>query len=360
MISKVFGEIIQLVVKIIIIILAVTVLIKGSQWAYTQAYELMSKTPSANQMIRNVAIVIPEGSSTDKIANILEEKGLIDSILYFKIISKLSGYDGRFQYGDYTFSTGMGEEDMMKMLLTEGAKRATMTFTIIEGLTIAEIASSLSEQGMCSESEFYSALDGTNWGYKFLESVPDSSARKIKYQGYLFPSTYEVYENATAIDIISAMFDQMDYIMTDAYYEKAESMDMSIDEIITIASIIEKEVVVPTEQAIVSGVIYNRLEIDMELQMCSTVMYILDKRRDRLLYSDLKIVSPYNTYLTSGLPVGPIASPGAGAIHAALYPDDNDYLYFVLKDDESSSHSFNSNYEGHVKDKAKYTEIFNY
>ena len=360
MISKIFGEITQFVVKIGIIVVAIFVLVNGGKWAYAEAYDLMSRTPAADQEIKNVSVTIPKGASTEKIASILEEGGLVDSTLYFRVSARLNGYDGQFQYGDYTFSTAMSEEDIMEILLTEGAKRATKTFTVVEGLTLKDMATSLANQGMCTESEFYAALDNTNWGYEFLKDIPDSSDRNIKYQGYLFPSTYEVYEDATAVDIIATMFDQMDKIWTDDYYARAEELGMSIDEIMTIASIIEEEVVNPLEQTIVSGIIYNRLDQGMPLQMCSTVMYILDKHRDRLLYEDLEIVSPYNTYLNPGLPVGPISNPGEGAIHAALYPDDNDYLYFVLKDDGSGSHEFNADYSEHVKDKAKYVNTFNY
>lgn len=360
MISKIFGEVIGLVAKIVVLIVAVTVIIQGGQWAYAQAYDLMSRTPSADQEIKNVSVEVPQGTSTEGIANILQDGGLIDSTLYFRLIARLNGYDNKFQYGKYVFSTGMSEEDMMEILLTEGAKRPTKTFTVIEGLTLAQTATSLAEQGMCTVDEFYDALDDTNWGYRFLEGVPDTTQRKITYQGYLFPSTYEVYEDATAVDIVSTMFEQMDKIWTDDYYAQAEKMGMTVDEVLTIASIIEKEVVSPAEQSIVSGIIYNRLETNMPLQMCSTVMYVLDKHRHRLLYSDLEVESPYNTYLTAGLPVGPIANPGEGAIKAALFPDDNNYLYFVLKDDGSGTHEFNESYNDHVNDKAKYTDTFNY
>lgn len=360
MIGKIFGEILHFAAKIVILVLAVTFLIKGGQWAYAEAYELMSRTPKNNQEIRNVHVEIPKGSSTEGIANILLENELIDSVMYFRIISRLNGFDGQFQYGEYTFSTGMSEEDMMEILMTEGAKRATKTFTVIEGLTLAETAASLSDQGMCTVAEFYDALDNTNWGYRFLQSVPSTEDRAIAYQGYLFPSTYEVYEDATAVDIISTMFDQMDKIWTDEYYAQAEKLGMTVDEVLTIASIIEKEVVEPTEQAVVAGVVYNRLEIDMPLQMCSTVMYVLEKRRDRLLYSDLEIQSPYNTYIAGGLPIGPIANPGAGAIRASLFPDDNDYLYFVLKDYTSGTHVFTTNLNDHINAKSSYKDTFNY
>jgi len=360
MIGKIVGEVAYFALKVVVIVVAILILVKGSQWAYGEAYALVARTPEANQTVRNVSIKIPVGASTEAIANILKEKGLIDSVLYFRIIAKIKGTDGKFQHGDYTFSTGMSEEEMMEILQTEGTKRLTKTFTVVEGLTLAETAASLVEQGMCAKKEFYDALEHTNWGYRFLDSIPDKEERAITYQGYLFPDTYEVYEDAKAVDIISVMFDKMDKIWTEEYYKQAERQGFTVDEVLTIASIIEREVVVPEEQPIVAGIIMNRLKDHMELQMCSTVMYVLDKHRDRLLYSDLETVSPYNTYLTAGLPIGPIANPGAGAIRAALYPDDNDYLYFVLKDDGSGSHEFNANYNDHVSDKKKYTNTFNY
>lgn len=361
MLSKIFGELFQLVVKVVVVILAVVILMNGSKWAYEQAYAMMVRTPSATEQVRNVNITIPQGSSTETIAEILQESGLIDSTLYFRVISRLEGYDGEFQYGDYTFSTAQSEEEMMEILRTEGAKRATKQFTIIEGLTLNEVATSLVQQGMvASEKDFFDTLDGTNWGYKFLEDIPDLADRKVKYQGYLLPETYEVYEDATTRDIIATMFDQMDQLWTEAYYAQAERLGMNVDEVLTVASIIEKEVVSPAEQSVVSGVIYNRLDISMPLQMCSTIMYVLEVPRDRLFYADLEIESPYNTYINPGLPVGPIANPGSSAIHAALYPEGNDYLYFVLKDDGSQTHEFNSTLKDHNQDKAKYVNTFNY
>ncbi len=360
MISKILGEVFQIAVKVVVIILAVVFLINGGKWAYAQGYDLMVRTPSANAVVRNVDISIPKGSSTETIAVILSEAGLIDSTMYFRLIARMNSFDSEFQYGDYTFSTAQSEEDMMEILRTEGAKRETKTFTIVEGLTLAEVAESLADQGMCKETDFYSALDNTNWGYKFLESIPELGDRKVKYQGYLYPNTYEVYKDASAVDIIATMFDEMDKIWTDEYYEQAKKLNMTVDEVLTVASIIEKEVVSPTEQNLVAGVVYNRLDINMPLQMCSTIMYVLEVPRDRLFYADLEIESPYNTYRNPGLPIGPIANPGGGAIRAALFPDDNDYLYFVLKDDGSGTHEFNSSLNDHNRDKAKYVNTFNY
>lgn len=360
MLNKVFGEVAQIGIKIAVLIVAVIVIVNSSKWAYSQAYELMSRTPSMSEEIKNVSVTIPKGASTEAIANILADNGLIESTMYFRIIARLNGYDSGFQYGDYTFSTAQSEEDMMEILITEGAKRATKQFTIVEGLTLAEVAESLADQGMCTEKEFYQALDGTNWGYRFLDSIPKLADRKVLYQGYLLPETYEVYEDATPVDVIGTMFAEMDKLWSDEYYAQAEAKGMTVDEIITIASIIEREVVEPSEQKLVSGVIYNRLKVKMPLQMCSTVMYVLEVKRNRLTYADLEIKSPYNTYNNSGLPIGPIANPGASAIKAALFPDNNDYLYFVLKDDGSGTHEFNSTLQEHNNDKAKYVNTFNY
>ena len=129
---------------------------------------------------------------------------------------------------------------------------------------------------------------------------------------------------------------------------------MTLDEVITIASIIEREVVVAEERPLVSSVIYNRLEAGMKLEMCSTIMYVLEVPRDRVLYNDLKIESPYNTYMYEGLPVGPIANPGEASIIAALYPDDTPYLFFVLVDPEAGSHEFNVTYNEHLDAMRKY------
>jgi UPF0755 protein len=249
----------------------------------------------------------------------------------------------------------MTEEEIMEILKTEGFKRETITFTIPEGFTVDQIASRLAEEGICSASDFKDAVYNADYGYKFIEGIPE---RNLELQGYLFPDTYEIYLDATPEQIVSAMLNRFNEVFKDEYYDRADALGLTVDEIITIASIIEREVRVPEERRTVSGVIYNRLEIDMKLEMCSTVMYVLDKPQDRLLYSDLRIDSPYNTYMYSGLPVGPIANPGEESIIAALYPEDNDYLFFVLKDPETGAHDFNQTLQQHNAAKQEYNTDF--
>ncbi len=359
MLSKLIGQITALAVTIIISILVVFTIINAGKWAYTQGYDLMSRTSSDQKVIVDVAVSIPQGATTVQIAERLKEANVIPSALYFRILTRIKGYDGLFQYGDYSLNTGMDEETIMQVLLTEGAKRSTTSFTIPEGKTLKEAAAILANNGLCTETDFFAAVDNINYGYDFIDGVPE---RNVRYQGYLFPSTYDVYTDASAVDIVSTMFRQFDNIWTDEFQARADELGMTMDEIITVASIIEAEVRYDApdknERALVASVLYNRLNTDMPLEMCSTVMYILGKDRDRLLYKDLEIVSPYNTYINYGLPEGPINSPGLASIEAALYPADSDYLYFVLMDPVTGEHSFNVNYNDHVNDKLRFNQEF--
>lgn len=351
----VFG-VLNLLVKGMFTIVACYFLIYATKTAFKAGYTLMEKAPKSEEMVVNVDLVIPEGSSTETIANILKESDLIGNTLYFRIMAKFSGNDGMFQYGNYTFNTGMDEDDIMKMLLTEGEKRETVTFTIPEGLTVAQVAQKLGAEGVCNAQDFLDAVYEASFGYQFIQQIPVD--RNIKLQGYLFPDTYEVYKDSTAKDIVSTMLKQFDTVFKPEYYVQAEKLGYSMDEIITIASIIEREVKVDTERATVAGVIYNRLEIDMKLEMCSTVMYALDVPKERLLLTDLQTESPYNTYLYGGLPIGPIANPGEASIIAALYPEENDYLFFVLVDDLTGAHEFNTSLDSHNAAKKKHNEKF--
>lgn len=355
MVNKILKEVFTTLLKIVVIIFVFASIYKGATWAYASAYDVMAKSPNENKTIMNVDVSIPRGASTETIANILDDKGLISNALYFRIVSKFNGYDGQFQYGDYVFNTGMNEEDIMKILVTEGAKRETVKFTIPEGYTIVQIAKKLEDEGVCTSKDFMTAIADVDYGYKFISEIPE---RNLRLQGYLFPSTYEIYKDSTAQDVVSTMLKQFDYVFKDEYYTRAQELGYTVDQIISIASIIEKEVKVPEERAKVAGVIYNRLNINMNLQMCSTVMYVLDKPREKLFYKDLEIESPYNTYKYAGLPLGPIANPGEASIKAALYPEENDYLYFVLIDPIEGRHEFNTSLDAHNSAKSKYKQEF--
>ncbi len=355
MINNILKEIINYALKFIIIFVAVIVIYQGAMWAYDTAYELMAREPEENITIVNIDVTIPQGSNTEAIANILHEKNLISSVVYFRIIARINGLDATFQYGDYIFNTGMSEDEIMTIIATEGEKREVVKFTIPEGYTLEQVGDKLSEESICTKSEFNNALENGRYGYKFLDYIPD---RNLPLQGYVFPDTYEVYADATAEDIVSTMLKRFDEVFKDEYYDRLDELGMSLDQVITIASIIEREVRVPDERELVAGVIYNRLEQGMKLEMCSTIMYVLEVPRERVLFRDLEIESPYNTYMYEGLPVGPIANPGEASIKAAIYPDDNNYLFFVLVDPDTGAHEFNVTYNDHLAAMKKHDQDF--
>jgi len=200
-------SVVNLIGKVAILVIAVYILIYGGRLAFSTGYELMVKSPTQSDSIVDVTVNIPEGSSTAEISDILYENDLIGSTFYFRILAKLSGNDGAFQYGDYTFNTSMSEEDIMNIMMTEGFKRETITFTVPEGYTVDQIARLMEKEGICTSSEFLSAVYDTSYGYDFIDQIPD---RNLRLQGYMFPDTYEVYADATREQIVSTMLNQFD------------------------------------------------------------------------------------------------------------------------------------------------------
>ncbi|PKM96182.1 MAG: endolytic transglycosylase MltG [Firmicutes bacterium HGW-Firmicutes-1] len=359
MTKKYVSNMKKLGVKFIVLVVAIVAIFFGGRYAYKIGYEIMGNSPDSNGAIVNVDVTVPKGASTEDIAKILKEKELIGSVLYFRAMSRMAGNDGKFQVGTYSLNTGMDEEEIMNALLTNGEKREVVKFTIPEGYTIEQIANKLDSEGIVDSGEFMDAIGEEDFGYKFIKDIPD---RNIRLQGYLFPNTYEVYKDATAADIISIMLKEFDRVFKEEYYTRATELGLTVDQVITIASIIEKEVKVDTERKTVAGVIYNRLDIDMKLEMCSTVIFALDKPKDfnknKLLYADLETDSPYNTYMYTGLPVGPIANPGEASIIAALYPEEHEYLFFVLVNEETGEHQFNTSLDGHNAAKNQYKQEY--
>lgn len=284
---------------------------------------------------------IPEGAGAGIVAEILNDNGIIKYPTVFKISSKIGGYDGSYKPGLVTIHKDMSYKDILNSLVV--SERNAVRVVIPEGYTIKQIASTLDEAGICLQAEFKSALDPSLYDYRFLKDIPD---RENKLEGYLFPATYEFMPNSSAQTVVDTMLKSFDEVYTDEYYERTKAVNMTVDEVVTMASIIERETNSKGERAKVAGVFYNRLNSDMKLESCATVQYILGENKPVLSVSDTQIDSPYNTYKNYGLPIGPIASPGADCIKAALYPEKTDAFYFVLGDD--GKHIFSKTYEEHL------------
>jgi UPF0755 protein len=282
-----------------------------------------------------ITVEIPDGAGTGNIGEILEENGLIKSSFQFKLKSKIEGYDGQYKKGTYELSPSMSMEEMMVKIIT--GKQNVLRLTIPEGFTLEQTAERVAEAGTCTAEEFLNETQNGTFDFEYDKYMATGSQR---YEGFLYPDTYEIYVNESAHSIIQRMLTRFEEI----YSEEAEGSDMTskydMFDLITAASIIEREVKLDEERPLVASVIYNRLDKGMKLQMCSTVQYALGTPKARLLYSDLEIDSPYNTYKRDGLPAGPISSPGQASINAALHPADTDYLYFVLTSEGSGKHNF--------------------
>lgn len=316
---------------------------------------MMPSNPGvATDVGEDVAVTIPKGASTSEIAEILKEKNLIKSVFRFKLESKLNNYDGTFQQGNYTLNTSMTHQQIMELLQKGGEAEETYQLVIPEGFTIDKIAQRLQEQDIMTAEEFTNEVNTGEFDYEFLKDLPTSSDRRYKLEGYLFPATYTLYDGVTAHELIDKMLQRFEIEYTQNIKDDLEQSGHTLDEIVTIASIVEAEIQVPEERARAAGVIKNRLEQGMKLQIDATVLYAQGTTKDRVMEADLEYSSPYNTYQVEGLPIGPISNPGSAALVAALHPEDNNYIYYVVEKYGSSNHVFTETYEDFMKARENY------
>ena len=287
---------------------------------------------------------IPAGSGTSHIAKILKNEGIIRHPIAFKIYEKLDG-DNMFQQGRHSIGKGQSYKQIIKILNQnpENTVLETATFVVPEGFENWQIAELLEEKGLADKKEFLKLLDEGDFPFDFIGGI---KRKENRLEGYLFPATYEVFVGESEYDIICRMLKAFtDNILP--LYNEAKT-DYTLDQIITMASLVEREAANDGERGKVASVFYNRLEIGMTLGSCATVQYIIKERKDVLSNSDTKIKSPYNTYINPGLPIGPIASVGVGSVKAALYPEKTDYLYFAAKSD-GSANVFSKTHAQHIE-----------
>lgn len=295
-----------------------------------------------------IFVEIPRGSITSDIAYILKEKDLIKSELYFEMRIKNLGHDSELKAGTYELSKNMDVDLIIKKLVDGNNKVESVRFTIPEGYTIEQIADKLSEQGLVDKQRFVQLSKEGNFDFEFINEIPDNNEIKYKLEGYLFPETYEIKLGATEEEYIEKMLSQFEKEWKSEWDNVIAKNGLTMHQIVTLSSIIEREVRVDDERPIVSGVFYNRLEDYWNLESCATVQYVLGKQKESLTYDDLEIKDPYNTYNNYGLPPGPIGNPGRLSLGAAVYPEDNEYYFFVTKKDDSGSHYFSRTYEEHL------------
>ena len=345
---------ITLILAILVIIVAIFAIVKVAS-AINNAGKDYVLGSNGTDTVTEVSLTIPSGATTRDIADILYEKDLIGSKLLFRIKSKLGEYDGKYMQGDYTIAMGTEYEEIMKILQSGKVFRESIKITIPEGHTALQIAEEAEKAGICTAEEFLNEMNNGEFGFEFIKNLPD---REYRLEGYLFPDTYLINRDGGAHELIEKMLSRFNEIYSEYVKTNADNSTYSMDQIITIASIIEAEIKSPDERTIASGVIYNRLNMGMMLQMDATVQYAQGLRKEVVTYDDLSIDSPYNTYKVIGLPLGPISNPGKDSLIAAVTPDDHDYLYYVLKDRTSGEHFYTGSYNEFLKAKEKYKSQF--
>ena len=302
-----------------------------------------------------IAVEIPQGSTTKEIASILKENGIISSELSFRLKSRFSGADGTYNYGTFYLSKEMSVEQIISTLQGTAKTDTAHRLTIPEGYTAKQIAALVDEKGIATSDEFINEMNNGTFEYDFLEGIPK---RENYLEGYLFPDTYFLSGNESAHDIIVMMLNRFEQIYNESLKDYVDSTGYTLDQIVTVASMVESEAKLDEERPIIAGVIYNRLAIDMPLQIDSTVQYALSTRNEVVTESDLEVDSPYNTYKNKGLPAGPICNPGKASLLGALNPEKHNYYYYVLKERGGSEHYFAENYEDFLEAKAQYQATF--
>ena len=276
-----------------------------------------------------VDVFIPKGSSPRKISKILKDSKIINSQNLFLALVKIYGCSSDLKAGVYEFHT----KDSLNTIIykLKDGKCKNLKITIPEGFNIKQIAEVLAEHNICNKEKFVDLATSQNM------------------EGYLFPNTYFLFPQMTELEIIKIMTDEFNKFWTKEKKDRLQEINKSLNDVIILASMVEKEAIADNERPVIAGVFLNRLSKNMRLESCSTVLYSMGINKERLSLKDLKFESPYNTYKYKGLPPGPICNPGAKSINAVLYPQITDSLFFVSKG--NGTHYFSSTFEQHVKNK---------
>lgn len=299
-----------------------------------------------NNMYREIKVTINQGESLSKISENLFNKGVITNQRIFQLATKIRRLDTSIPTGTFVLKSVKTNKNIIDQLVHGNPERKKIT--LLEGWTLKQILNHLSKEMGFDNNNFSDLINSEI----FINSLGIKSGN---LEGYLFPDTYFFFEGENERSVIKRLVKEYDHFWTDSNISKAKSMNFTQHEILTLASIIEGEAIFDSERPIISGVYHNRLNKKMKLQADPTVQYIIEDGPRRLLIKDLRIKSPYNTYLYSGLPPGPINSPGFKSLNAALYPEENGYLYFVAKGD--GYHNFSKNEKEHERAKRAFQRV---
>jgi len=300
----------------------------------------------------DIQFVLEQDTSVAEVAEMLEELGIIEDARFYRFEMWLMGHTEYYEEGSFVLNQSLSATQINNRLRAAPViMLGEDQFMIPEGWTQRDMATYFENRGWFTAEEFMHVANTYDFGFGFLREIPHrprTGGQVSRLEGYLFPDTYRVFENPTPEQVIMTMLNRFNQIFTFEYRQRAEELGMTMDEVVIKASMIEREVVIPEERAMVSRVMLNRMAQGMRLQIDATVIYALDRRLERVLYEHLEYPSPFNTYYVQGLPLGPIANPGAASIHAALFPAEGDWLFYVLAPCRTGAHNFATTYAQHL------------
>lgn len=332
------ASLVRKIVAVILAVLTIVIVIAGMS-VFNMIQTGLSPVDSEDQSI--IEVEIPLGSSSSSIADILEEAGVINDAFIYRLYVKLNNHSS-FQAGHYQLSPSMTLDEITENLQT-GTLIADAVFsvTIPEGRTLEEIAVLFENNANVDAEEFMELMQDESYIKTLIADYPNILSDEIldediRYplEGYLFAATYPFYEESPSIDvIIRNMLNKTEQVLHNYYGEINDQNEFSVHELLTFASIVEREARDEEERREIAGVFYNRLEEGMRLETDPTVLYALGQHKDRVLFRDLEVESPYNTYRIHGLPIGPISNFGESSLQAVLNPAETSYLFFVAAPD---------------------------
>jgi UPF0755 protein len=322
--------------RLIIIFLAILILNVGVLGTC-----LVQLSLPANDMTQELHII--PGTPSNKIIHNLAEKEIIKHPFIFKIYLMITRQLQNIRAGDYEFPPSTSAFEVARMLRTGDFK--TYTLTLVEGWNLDQVAGYLEERGLADPKLFLALCQDPN----FIQSLQIEGK---SLEGYLFPDTYETYSPISEEDLIQKFVARFHEVYTPEWRQRTKEMEWTVKQVVTLASIVEKETGAPEERPLIASVFHNRLKKNMRLETDPTVIYGVPNFNGNLTRRHLETHTPYNTYMIAGLPPGPIANPGSEAIKAVLYPAQSNYLFFVSKN--NGTHYFSTNMRDHGRAVRKY------
>ena len=297
-----------------------------------------------------VNVTIPEGAELSDVAKIYKEAGLIKFPVIYELYAKLRGDDGKYLCGEFSLSPSLCYDELRGAIKNKSGTRAQIKLTFPEGSTVENIIDIFTSAGIGTREKFISVINEFDFGFDFLRNIK-TEGRIYRLEGYLFPDTYYFYSDSTETEAIYKMLENFDRRFTSDMRKRAEENGFSVDEVLTLASIIEKEAYYKADMPYISSVFRNRLSSRSmpRLESDATVVYAVGggKNTGSPIKEELGTDSPYNTYKVKGLPPGAICSPGLDAIEAAISPAQTDYYYFICTKKKTAV--FSKTYAQHMK-----------